>query len=51
MQHSLILRVTLEISMSGAFTSGPWLRTCLPVEGMQVPSLVGELSSHMPKAN
>ena len=28
-----------------------WLRICLPVEGTQVPSPVGELRSHMPKGN
>ena len=27
---------------------GQWLRLRLPVQGVQVPSLVGELRSHMP---
>ena len=28
-----------------------WLRICLPVQGMQVRSLVGELRSHTPRGN
>ena len=27
-----------------------WLRICLPVQGMWVQSLVGELRSHMPRS-
>ena len=28
-----------------------WLRICLPMQGTQVRSLVGELRSHMPRGN
>ena len=28
-----------------------WLRICLPMQGMRVRSLVGELRSHMPRRN
>ena len=28
-----------------------WLRILLPMQGMQVQSLVGELRSHMPQGN
>ena len=28
-----------------------WLRICLPMQGMQVRSLVGELRAHMPRGN
>ena len=28
-----------------------WLRLCLPMQGTRVPSLVGELRSHMPQGN
>ena len=32
----------------GAFLVAQWLRLCLPRQGMQLQSLVGELRAHMP---
>ena len=39
MSHKMPPRVFLVVQ---------WLRLCLPMQGVQVPSLVGELRSHMP---
>ena len=37
-----------NIQKGRTFPSFQWLRLCLPMQGMQVWSLVGELRSHMP---
>ena len=34
--------------MRGTSLVAQWLRLCLPKQEVQVPSLVGELRSHMP---
>ena len=36
---------------SGTSLVAQWLRICLPRQGMQVQSGVGELRSHMPKGD
>jgi len=38
--------VVLEINRDGTSLVAQWLGTCLPMQGAQVLSLVGELRSH-----
>ena len=36
-----------KMGRAGTPLEDQWLRVCLPIEGVPVPSLVGELRSHM----
>ena len=36
-------------NIRGASLAVQWLRLCLPMQGVQVQSLVGQLRSHMPR--
>ena len=38
-------------AVMGDFPGGPVVRICLPVQGTQVQSLVGDLRSHMLRSN
>ena len=38
-------------NIPGDFPGVQWLRICLPMQGTQVQSQVGELRSHMPQSN
>ena len=39
----------LSFFKSAASLAVQWLRLCLPTQGVCIPSLVGELRSHMPR--
>ena len=45
---NLIKGIYKKPTVNGTSLVVQWLSICLPVQGMQVQSLVGELRSHMP---
>ena len=45
---SLLDKYLLKCKQVGTSLVVQWLRLCLPMQGMRVRSLVGELGSHVP---